>query len=154
MNDFVNRWQFTRSETIELLKSLTDDQLLFKPDGEKWQPMFHQFGCIGRTQLVYAEAAEKGVMDFSLFGSNQITSKDSNQTVTSILTFLEDADSKWLTAIRQNTSGVQWPDDNKRIELHIASLAEHERLHHGQLISYFTLEGIELPEGFKKNWAL
>jgi hypothetical protein len=154
MDDFIVRWQFTRSETIEILKSLTDERLQFKPEGEKWQPMFHQFGCIGRTQLIYAKAAETGVMDFSLFGSSEITSKDLNQTVGGILAFLEDANSAWIAALRQNKAGVQWPDDNKRIELHITSLAEHERLHHGQLVTYFTLAGFELPAGFKNNWAL
>jgi hypothetical protein len=154
MNDFIVRWQFTRSETIEILKSLTDEWLQFKPEGEKWQPMFRQFGCMGRTQLIYAKAAETGVMDFSLFGSSEITGKDLNQTVGSILAFLEDANSAWIAALRRNKVGVQWPDDNKRIELHITSLAEHERLHHGQLISYFTFAGMELPLGFKNNWAL
>jgi hypothetical protein len=93
-------------------------------------------------------------MDFSLFGSSEIPSKDINQTVNSILLFLEDADSTWLDAVINNDNGVIWPDGKKAIELHITSLAEHERLHHGQLVTYFTLAGFELPAGFKNNWAL
>ena len=85
MDVFIKRWQFTRSETIEILQSLTDEQLQFKPDGEKWQPIFHQFGCIARTQLIYAKAAESGVMDFSLFGSPDMPDKDTKQAQGEIL---------------------------------------------------------------------
>lgn len=73
LSAFINGWNFTRSETLEILNSLDDERLLFKPKGEKWQ---------------------------------------------------------------------------------LASLSEHERLHHGQFISYFTLAGFELPKAFKSNWAL
>ena len=37
---------------------------------------------------------------------------------------------------------------------HIALLQEHERLHHGQFIAYFTLAGIALPVSFRADWGL
>jgi hypothetical protein len=154
MNDFINRWQFTRSETIEILQSLTDEQLQFKPEGKKWQSIFHQFGCIARTQLIYAKAAESGQMDFSLFSSPDMPDKDTMQTQDEILKLLSESNNSWLAAVSKNSDGVQWPDGSKPIEIHIMSLAEHERLHHGQLISYFTLAEFELPPNFKRNWAL
>jgi len=154
MDDFIKRWQFTRSETIEILQSLTDEQLQFKPEGDKWQSIFHQFGCISRTQLIYAKAAEDGVMDLSLFSSSKIPDKDSHQTNAAILAFLNESNDAWLTALSQNNGAVKWPGDKKPIEVHIMSLAEHERLHHGQLVSYFTTAGFELPPNFKRNWAL
>jgi len=143
MDVFIKRWQFTRSETIEILQSLTDEQLQFKPDGEKWQPIFHQFGCIARTQLIYAKAAESDMPD-----------KDTKQAQGEILKLLNESNEAWLAALSKNENGVKWPDQLKPIEIHIMSLAEHERLHHGQLISYFTLAGFELPSDFKRNWAL
>lgn len=154
MEDFIKRWQFTRSETIEILKSSADAQLQYRPEGEKWQPIFHQFGCMARTQLIYAKAAESGEMDFSLFGSPDMPGKDTKQTQAEILTFLNESNDAWLEALAKNAGGVKWPDGTKPLEIHIASLAEHERLHHGQLIAYFTLAGFSLPQGFKRNWAL
>jgi len=154
MDEFLKRWSFVRSETIELLDSLDDEQLVFKPEGAKWQALYFQFGCMGRTQLVYAMAAETGVMDFSLFGSKDLPSKIDNQAKASLASFLKTCNDKWIEAISHNTAGVKWPDGSKPIELHVATLAEHERLHHGQLISYFTLAGFDLPANFKRNWAL
>lgn len=154
MDEYIKRWQFTRSETIEILKVLTNKQLQFKPDGEKWQTLYHQFGCIGRTQLIYAKAAATGNMDFTLFSSNEIPNKDASQTQTDIFTFLKEANKLWLDALSHNKNGVKWPDGNKRIELHIMSLAEHERIHHGQIIAYFTFFNIALPTEFRINWAL
>lgn len=154
MDEFLKRWNFVRSETIEILNSLDDERLTFKPEGEKWQALYFQFGCIGRTQLVYATAAETGLMDFSLFRSKNLPSKTDNQTKVSLESLLTTSNEKWVEVIHRSTAGVKWPDGNKSIQLHIAALAEHERLHQGQLISYFTLAGFELPSNFKRNWAL
>lgn len=139
---------------MELLNSLNDDQLLFKPDGEKWQPLYYQFTCMARTQLVYARAAETGLMDFSMFGSAELPGKHDARTIESLKRFLEDSNVKWLAAIKGNQGTVEWQGTPSPISLHIMSLAEHERLHQGQLLSYFTLAKFELPESFKSNWAL
>jgi hypothetical protein len=154
MEEFVDRWKFVRSETLELLQSLNDEKLQFKPKGEKWQPLFYQFSCTARTQAIYAHAAQSGAMDFSLFSSSGLPRKTDHQTVKALLSFLVSSERQWLNALHANSDGVVWPDSKKSISAHIACLSEHERLHHGQLISYFTLAGFELPPNFKNNWAL
>lgn len=158
LTSFINGWNSTRSETIEILLSLTDEQLQFKPKGDKWQPLYWEFGCIGRSQIVYTKAVETGKMDFSLFHSSLIPKKTDYQTRESILQFLKDMDLNWIKAIKNKTKDenfkVIWPDVQMPLIKHISSLVEHERLHHGQFISYFTLAGFELPKGFKSNWAL
>jgi hypothetical protein len=154
MDEFIARWNFVRFETLEILDTLTDEQLQFKPTGDTWQPLFYQFGCIGRTQLVYAKAVESGQMDLSLFGSSSLPNKDDNQSKERIINFLEKCNQSWLRAMSVNNNGVEWPAGRISLLLHISSLAEHERLHHGQLISYFTLTGFKLPKNFKSNWAL
>lgn len=157
MDAYIRRWNFIRGETLEILEALDDEKLLFKPEGERWRPLFYQFGCIARTQLIYAEAAKTGKMDFALFGSNKFPEKYENKTVADIKELLNQADTAWLAALAQNEGGVAWPADQRGklpLLLHIQALAEHERLHHGQLISYFTLAGFNLPPEFKNNWAL
>lgn len=150
----ISRWQFVRSETIELLQALSDEQLQFKPEGETWQPLFYQFGCMARTQLIYAEAVDTGRMDFSLFSSTELPAKDLRQTKSELLAFLHESNDAWLAALAQNQNGVDWPEGHKPADVHVMALAEHERLHQGQLISYFTVAGYDLPAGFKQNWAL
>lgn len=153
LQEFIKSWKFTRSETLDILNSLSDDQLLFKPQGEIWQSIAHQFGCIGRTQLVYAKALRLGKMDFSYFVDTSLPSKDQFQTKKQLLDFLKEAEDSWQEAIKEGRR-VDWPGMSMSVEKHIASLAEHERLHHGQLVSYFTLAKFSLPKKFKSNWAL
>lgn len=154
MEEFLKHWHFVRSESLEILRSLSDEQLQFKPEGEKWQPLYYQFACMGRTQLVYAKAAKAGTLNFADFGSSDLPSKHEFQTVEKLSSFLEGCDKEWQDALIINQDGIDWPDGKKSTPMHIESLAEHERLHHGQLISYFTLAHIDLPSGFKNNWAL
>ena len=158
VTSFIRQWKFVRKETIEILNSLTDEQLQFLPKGEKWQPLFFQFSCIGRTQLIYTEAVKTGVMDFSLFGSKTLPKKTDYQTKVALVKFLQKTDQEWMKAIRTQRSDedfvIKWPGFSQPLTTHIASLENHERLHHGQLISYFTLAGFALPQEFKTNWAL
>src|SRR5579872_1290104 len=113
VTSFVRSWNFVRSETLEILNSLDDEKLRYKPDGDPWQPLYWEFGCIGRTQLVYTEAIQTGKMDFSLFHGDILPSKDQNRTKQDIVKFLDDCDKKWTDAIRERRMdeafSVSWP---------------------------------------------
>jgi len=158
VNSFVRNWNFTRSETLEILDSLNDKKLEFKPKGEKWQPLYWEFGCLIRSQIIYTEAIGTGKMDFSLFVSKEIPKKDAYQTKSQILKALEESDKKWTNVVRsrrrEEDFQVIWPTFKRPFIQHIAKLSEHERIHHGQIISYFTLAGFDLPSKFKTNWNL
>ena len=43
-----------------------------------------------------------------------------------------------------------WGDYKASVYSVIVVLQEHERLHHGQLITYFTLAELEFPKNFKR----
>lgn len=158
VNSSIQGWKAAREETLEILDSLDDDRLQFKPKGGKWQPLYWEFGCIGRTQIVYTKAIESGKVDFSLFSSPVMPSKTKYQTKNDLINFLEKSDIDWLKAIKLKKDiedyGIDWGNIKMPLIRHIACLSEHERLHHGQFISYFTIAHFELPEGFMTNWAL
>jgi hypothetical protein len=154
----LDGWRFTRGETLAILQSLDDEQLQFRPNGEGWKPLFWQFGCIGRTQRIYAEAVLSGVMDFGLFALPRFPAQDTYTTKAAITHFLDDSDRRWCEAIRRRTHdtrfAVDWSGREVPLPQHIAALQEHERLHHGQFIAYFALAGYALPESFRENWGL
>lgn len=153
MSEAISAWIFTRQETAELLNCLSDERLLFKPDGEKWQPLYYQFSCMIRTQYVYAKALHTGLMDFAYFGDSTLPTKHDSRTKAALQDEFSRVKTEWQNAIETGKS-VDWPDGKTSVDGHIYKLIAHERLHHGQIISYFTLAGIELPPVFKANWAL
>ncbi len=65
---------------------------------------------------------------------------------------------EWIEAIRNKRYDedfiVAWPGFRSNLMNHITALIAHERLHHGQLISYFTMSGFDLPTKFKFHWSL
>lgn len=153
---FIDRWQFTRGETLEVLDNLNDDQLRYKPRSEHWQALHYQFSCCARTQLIYSKAVREGKMDFSWFGSPDFPSKDAFTTKEEIRNVLKEANQVWLDAVKDAASDttIAWPDSSVPLVLHISNLLEHERMHLGQLISYHTMANYKLPANFKRNWAL
>lgn len=154
LNDEAMRmWDFVRSETYEVLASLTDDQLQFSPEGEAWQSLYYQFGCIARTQFIFAKGLETGKIEPTYFSDMSFPGKYSAQMRHTLEELLHAADVSWKTAFGKHDS-VHWPEGAVSRDGHIYRLIAHERLHHGQIISYFTLAGLELPQRFKDNWAL
>lgn len=153
---FINRWQFTRSETLEILENLDNKQLRFRPEGDHWQPLSYQFTCSARTQLIYAKAIREGKMDFSWFSSPEFPSKDAFGTKDEIRDVLNAANKTWLDILGNATADttIAWPDFSAPLVLHISNLLEHERMHLGQLVSYHTMADYKLPPNFKRNWAL
>lgn len=159
VSEFVRIWNFTRRETLEILGSLNGDQINFKPIGSpKWQGLNWQFGCIARTQIVYTKAIGEGKMNFKWFQDALLPEKRYIKSVKELQSLLKSADVQWVHSIRlkrlDQDFTVHWPGNNFSLLAHINALVAHERLHQGQLISYFTFAGFELPEGFSKNWAL
>lgn len=159
VTSFVRQWNFVRSETLDILNSLSDKQLLYQPTGsDKWQPLYYQFTCIARTQMVYAKAIKEGKMNFKWFESTEFPDKHQFKTKEELKKLLDKSDKMWSAAIveqrRNEEFQIAWSGFKQSLPNHIASLISHERIHHGELISYLTMAGFELPKNFKQNWAL
>ncbi len=154
MDEVLEEWKFVRSETLDLLSALNNKTILFVPEGDTWQPLYYQFACIARTQLVFAQALVSGVMDFRAFADPNLPNKHEYKTIEQLQSLLNEAEKTWQEAIVSGKAEVQWPNGSKSKLAHLYRLVSHERLHHGQMISYFTLAGITLPRDFKQNWAL
>lgn len=152
-DEALTLWKLTRGDTLALLDSLSDEQLLFTPEGPKWQPLYYQFACMARSQLVNSKVVEAGVMDFQFFTDPSLPDKHATKTKQGLRELLVASNSAWLEAL-QNGKPVKWGDDTVSVDGQAYRMIAHERLHHGQLISYFTLAGFDFPEGFKMNWAL
>jgi hypothetical protein len=92
-------------------------------------------------------------MDFSWFGDSSLAGKDDHKTKSELLEWVGENKTE-MQKVLKSAKPVDWPGEKRSPEGHIYSLIAHERLHHGQLISYFTLAGIDLPPRFRQNWAL
>lgn len=103
--DLVTRalslWNFSRNETLEILESLDDEKLLFTPKGEKWQPLYFQFNCVGMTQLVYTRAIREGKMDYAWFHEGEIKNRLKYKTKKELKDFLNKANSDFIKEVRK-----------------------------------------------------
>lgn len=155
---FVRSWNYARGESLDLLDSLDNGKLLYKPDGNKWQSIAYQFGCMARTQMVYTRSIKEGRMNYKWFHDPSLMGKNDIITKKELDELLDRCDKEWNEVIREKRREedfvIAWPGFNMGLLNHISALISHERLHHGQLISYFTLADFELPKRFKEGWSL
>ncbi len=154
MKDVIDIWIFARTELLELLSSLDDGQLKFKPEGNRWQPLYYQFACCLRTQLVFIRALNEGVMDLSWYGDKSLPNKHDMETRSKLLDQAEVNKEKMISALQSSRDSIEWSDGIRTKNFHIAALIAHERMHLGQIISYFDMAGFTLPKSFRDNWSL
>lgn len=151
----LNSWKETRSHTLDLLESLTDEDLTV----EFPRPVFDTIGKhlqeLGVIQKAYINAIRTNHIDYAEmmfeFDPSIITSK------VTLRRFLEEADSELWLVLEESADPFQQIDwglpSNPTLIEHIYWMSQHEVLHHGQLAAYCYLHNIDLPQSWVDAWA-
>lgn len=156
IKDNLGAWSYTLSHRYELLGGLKDKDLEFTPtQSKKFKDLQYQFACIGLTQLSYAKMLREGRFSskyFSIFETELTKLRNKRE----LMAKLKEIDKEFKKEILKysDKDTFLWEDIKIPVWRIITFLQEHERLHHGQLISYFTLAGLKFPSQFKKDWNL
>lgn len=157
IKSLLDGWKFTRRQTSELLESLADKDLNFTPKGSpKFKDLQSQFACLGATQLAYTRMLEEKKTFISKYFEPFKKELIKLRKKSELRKKLEKIDKEFQKTILKSKDGdcFDWGDVKTPVWRIITLLQEHERLHHGQLISYFTLAGFKFPAGFKQTWDL
>ena len=154
---FQSSWVFDRSLSIEMLSSLTQEELLWTP-GKKLGSFWKQFRHMGRVQENYLAAIDTRKVDFSTdgasFGGRSITHPEATADLDkqALLDYLQDVD---LRLTKRLAAGplpetIDWFGEPVGLAEHLFRLSSHETLHHGQWIVYCQILGRPFP----KSWSI
>lgn len=148
--------KWTRNNTIEIYNQAEASRILEYTSSSSnqkkytFQPIIFQFQCIvTTTDTYYRKLTDNPVSQFGVFveGSNIIQKKQlSSEKIKRIL-------KEQLPQLQD----LFKPFTNQKVEEYvndILAFSNHEYLHQGQFILMFREAGVELPERFKKAWAL
>lgn len=146
----LDAWQYTRRLSYDLLKSLNQSELLWKPGpgtGEFWK----QFRHVGRVQEDYLTALDSGSIAFSC--QNKSYSAGPNKDA--LCKYLSDLDQALTTKLKNidPNKQIDWFGESVDVKEHLARLHAHETLHQGQWIVYCQLSGRDYPASWS-DWGL
>ena len=147
---FMNQWRFVRGLTLDLLRSIPNDQLERSP-GNDLGPWWKQFRHIGRVQENYLDAMISGTVKFGFEGA----SYRSGPSNADLAIYLRHLDNRLNSLIQtgRHCKTVDWFGKPKSVGSHLLCLADHEILHHGQWITYRRMLGGNFPESWRA-WGL
>lgn len=144
-------FKWSRNNTLLILQELSDTDLNLKPEGDKWQNLGFQFACLVTTTDTYFRKITK--FKDSKYGKvyfeRKVYTKDDLTSGELLFKILESQVEQLNDLLKEM--------DEKALDKHLRHLlniTNHEYLHQGQLVSYFTMFGKKLPARFKKSWAL
>lgn len=153
----IDNWKFHRGLALDILKSLTDEQLLLTV-GKNMGTLGEQFRHMARVQVQYTEAIKNKKIgptekkpDLSSAGS-----KDQ------LMKILEDVDKEMMATIEGLLDEVveelkidwqYWGVQSLSLPEHLQALTDHECLHNGQIIVYLKTHEIPFPKSWEA-WGL
>ena len=150
-------WRFHRGLAIDILKSLSDDQLKLTV-GQNMGTLGMQFRHIAKIEIEYLEAIKnkkvspvERKLDLNLADSKDrlLALFDENEkNITELLNSLESKNpGKFLI------DWTHWQTDNMNLIDHIQALADHSNLHNGEIIVYAKTHSIPFPRSWEP-WGL
>jgi hypothetical protein len=146
IQDVKNAWRNCNSATIGFCQNVPPNKWFSKPFEPRFRSFAWEFACLTRTRYCYLKSLKANIPP--LFSHQEdipdkevLTKMDKKE----IINHLKQLSGKLLTEIEQLKS----PDQINKI----IWLLQHERIHHGKLMLYFSNAELKLPESFVKTWG-
>ncbi len=147
-------FKWTRNITIQLLETAEKNQILdFAPkanDKFSFQPVSFQFLCIVTTTDTYfRKVTGHKNHSYGVLVQGETVTKKSDIPLSSLTKLLEEQ----LKSFENILKNVDEKEAEEVIS-QLMTMSNHEYLHHGELLLMIRQAGVELPDRFRKAWAL
>jgi len=156
LEKLYRRFKWARNNTLLLLEAAEKQSILdfvpqrTKSDSYTIQNTMFQFQCLLTTSDAYfRKISNNPNTSFGILLKNGNELKKEDLDLETIKTGLIDQLPEFEKLLQ--------PFNSAQLDQHLGSiqtLANHEHMHHGELILMFRLAGAELPKRFQTAWAL
>lgn len=149
-------WKWARNNTLELLdKAIKEGILDFAPSTDKkvpytFQNILFQFQCmVTTTDTYYRKLTGHSNKSYGILVVDGKVISKKDITLELIKSQLEEQSDRLENILKP----LSYKDIDKQIRT-IMTISDHEYLHQGELILMLRQAGVDLPERFKRAWAL
>jgi len=152
LKNFLENWKEVNQTTLNLILAVPEKFYHQKPFAPRFKSFAWEFSCILSTRLGYLRGFNVGQLDESCFlETDEELEKLSKEMM--------------ITKLRSTNLKIeQIIKDEKKIKINyfgkevskynvISWLLQHEQLHYGKLILYFSKKKIKIPTSLKKMWG-
>lgn len=146
-------YKWARNNSIQMFElAAANDILNYKPNDNifTFQPILHQFQCLASTVDTYhRQLTTHTNQDFGVIVRDGGAIKKSDIPQKELSAILESQ----IVALEALFKGFSDQDLEENVKA-IQSIYNHEYLHQGQLVVLMREAGVDLPERFRKAFAL
>jgi len=155
IEEAYKQWQFTRGNTVALIKQLGDEGLKTELPRKGLDTFCKHFEEMIAVQTTCIQAIETGVMSFDCCKESD-DDYEGLSTVKELLQDMEKADKQMMEVIssKDENSQVDWWGTPTTVVGQIIWQISHETFHFGQLIAFAHVLDIKPPEKVISSWLL
>lgn len=139
---FLVSWKICNNHTISFVDKIPTNLWHKKPFDPYYKTFAWEFACIARTRECYIRGLETGELRFEEAEDIPNIDKLERMPKRKIIELLQ----------KQARRIGKLINRNKNLWM-IAWLLQHERLHHGKLILYFSKAKLKYPSSFMETWG-
>lgn len=146
-------YKWARNNSIQMLETASANGILsYKPKDSEFtfKPLLHQFQCLASTvDTYYRQLTAAENQNFGIIVIDGIPVKKSEITIEHLPKLLK-SQLEDLEKLFKDFSDKDFAENTKSIQ----AICNHEYLHQGELIILMREAGVDLPERFRKAFAL
>lgn len=151
-----NSWVETREETLIFIESLSVEDMVRKLPRPGLDSFGYHFQELGVIQDAFTTALKTGEMDYSKMGFEEDPYLYSDHDrLKKFLIEIDNEFKKTIGNVDNPVDTINWglPRNPSAIE-HVFWLMQHETLHHGQLMAFCYIMGVNIPEELNQHWNM
>lgn len=153
-NDFVERWRFVRTMTVDFIRAASDECLDFRP-GPSFMTIREQAGHLSEVQGVYQLALSGDETDWGRKPELAPTSQSAEAIIEALVARDRELDDLLeALAPRAQDHRIAWYGSDLTITAFGSVFIQHESLHHGQWAAHAALGGYSTPPTWLLKWGL
>ena len=144
----MDNWKEINKLTLDFLKSISDSKYHKKPFASRFKSFSWEFACILSTRKMYLLGIKQGKLDGNTFceNDNELSKLSKSQIIKELI-----KTNKQVLSLKNKT--IIYFGKKVRLNEILSRLMQHEQLHHGKLLLYFSKANIKIPKTFFEMWG-
>jgi hypothetical protein len=152
LKNLIDNWNEVNQTTLDLLNSLPEQYYHSKPFQPRFKSFAWEFSCVFSTRVGYIKGLSEKVLDEKCFQEDD--KKLEKLSKKEIIQKIKETNTKIIEIIKdEKIKTIDYWNKKSTKEITISWLMQHEQLHYGKLILYFSKLNLKIPKLLQEMWG-
>jgi uncharacterized damage-inducible protein DinB len=152
LKNLIDNWNEINQTTLELINSVPSEYYYIKPFKSRFKSFAWEFSCIFSTRIGYIRGLSEKILNEKCFQEDD--KKLEKLSKEEMIQRIKETNIKFIEIIKnEKIKTIDYWNEKNTKESVISWLMQHEQLHYGKLILYFSKLNLKIPKSLQEMWG-